>query len=88
MRIVGILLLTGIFFSYLPMAPMDDCSEGDHVGNVRTDCGYCPLCPVLISMDVPGHYSLPFAGRLNVPASLSKVDELSFPVFHPPKFLI
>ena len=88
LRIVGILLLTGILFSYFPVCPMDDCPEGDHMGNMKMDCGYCSHCPVLISMNVSGHYSLPFIGRLNIPPSLPKADQLSFPIFHPPKFLI
>jgi len=88
MKIIGVLLIIGILFSYVPMIPMDDCQEGDHTGNMKMDCGNCPLCSILISIDGPGHYSLPLTGRLNVPPSLSEVDELSFPIFHPPKSLI
>jgi hypothetical protein len=44
MKIIGILLIIGILFSYVPILPMDDSQESNHAGNMKLDCGlHLPL---------------------------------------------
>ena len=85
MKIVGIFLIIGILFSYIPVMPMDDCPEEHHTGNRTVECGYSFHCPILFNVNVPDPLPLPVTRRfILVPPSL-KVDEVPFLIFHPPK---
>ena len=88
MKIIGTLLIIGILFSYVPMISMDDCPDGDHMGNMKTDCGYCFHSPGLFGMNISEYLFLPFSGRLVLVPPSVKIDEIPFLIFHPPKFLI
>ena len=82
---MGILIIIGIFSSYIPLMAVDDCPEGDHMGNMKMDCRYCFHCPFLFSTDSLDPLPLPFTGELVLGPSLPKVDEMVHPIFHPPK---
>jgi len=87
MRIIGCLLVIGILFSYLPMIPMDDCPNGDHMGNKKMSCGYIFHCPLVFNLIMPNLLRLPLVGRLILTPSSFQVDELPHAVFHPPEDL-
>jgi hypothetical protein len=85
MKIVGVLLIIGILFSYVPVIPMDDCPEGNHMGNMKMDCGNVFHCPLIINGSLQEPFPLPLSGWLILPPILPKVDELTHLIFHPPK---
>jgi len=87
MKIIGIFLILGILFSYVPMIPIDGCREEGHVGNMKLDCGYSFHCPILsIVISEPFHPS--YVGRLALIPSLKTVEEVVHPIFHPPEFIV
>jgi hypothetical protein len=85
MRVIGSLLIIGILFSYVPMIPMDECPEGNHMGNRKMDCGYNFHCPLIFNISMPEPLALPLSGRVVLTPSLLKIDELTFLIFRPPK---
>jgi len=91
MKLIGIFLIIGILFSYVPVMPMDDCPEGDqhtgnrHTGNMTMNCGYSFHCPILFNINTPDPMPLPLTGRLVDLAPPLKIDEVPFLIFHPPK---
>ncbi len=85
MKIVGVIVVIGILFSYIPMIQMDNCPEGNHMGNMKSDCGYIFHCPLISSGNPQEPLPLPLSGRLILPPALPKVDELARLIFHPPK---
>lgn len=88
MKVIGILLVIGILFSYVPMIPMDGCPEGHHMGTKKMDCGYSFHCPVIFNFNMSESLPLPFIGQLDLASPLPKVDKLVTPIFHPPEYLI
>ena len=68
---------------------MDDCPEGNHMGNImKMDCGSLFHCPIIVGNIYPEISALPLRGCL-VPITLSlTVDESPDSVFHPPKYLV
>jgi hypothetical protein len=84
MRIIGWLVVIGLFLSYVPAFPMDECSEGNHTGNMKTDCGYMFHCQLVFNADMPDSLLLPLNGRFILTPSLFKVDEVAHFIFHPP----
>jgi len=85
MKIVGILLIIGVLFSYVPIIPKDDCQEANHARNMKLDCGYIFHCPFLSKIGLPESIVLPFIGRAVLSSSLPVLEELTHPIFHPPK---
>jgi hypothetical protein len=85
MKIIGILLIIGILFSYVPVFPMDDCQEEDNGGNMKLGCGYAFHCPFLSNIGLSGSIVLPYVGRASLSLPLPVIDELAHPIFHPPK---
>jgi len=87
MKIVGVLLIIGILFSYVPVIPMDDCPEENHARNTNTkmDCGSIFHCPLILNGSLQEPFPLPLSGWLILPPILPKVDELTHLIFHPPK---
>jgi hypothetical protein len=85
MKIIGILLIIGILFSYVPILPIDNCPEGGHMGNMKLDCGYIFHCPFLSNVGLPESITLPYFGRAVLNSSLLVIDELTHPIFRPPK---
>jgi hypothetical protein len=67
------------------MISMDNCSEGDYMGNTELNCGYIFHCPLLSDGNLQELLVLPLAGCLILPSVLPKVDELTHFIFHPPK---
>ncbi len=85
MKIIGILLIMGILFSYVPIFPMDNCEQKDHAGNMKSDCGSLFHCPFLSNLNLSKSFTLPYFGRIVLISSLPVIDELTHPIFHPPK---
>ena len=75
----------GILFSYVPMFPMDECPEGNHMGNMKMDCGNNFHCPLILNITMPEPLPLPLNGRVVLTPSLLKIDELASLIFRPPK---
>ena len=84
MRIIGYLLVIGLLFSYLPAFPIDECPEGNRMGNMKMDFGYVFHCPLIFNINLPDPLPLPLKGRLILTPSLFKVDELAHLIFHSP----
>ena len=87
MRIIGCLLVTGILLSYVPMIPTDGCPGGDHMGNMKMDCGYLFHCPMVVNIIISGTAGLPLSGKLASAKPLLVVKELTHPIYHPPEYL-
>jgi hypothetical protein len=87
MRIVGIFIIIGILFSYVPVFSMDECPEGNHMGNMKMDCGSNFHCPLVLNISLPEPLPLPLNGRLDFAVYSPKVDELPHLIFHPPEYL-
>jgi hypothetical protein len=85
MRITGCLLVIGILFSYVPIIPMDDCPDENHMGNLKMDCGFLFHCPMVVDINISETSNLPINGRLVSKEPLLVVKELANPIFHPPK---
>jgi hypothetical protein len=87
MRVIGTLLIIGILFSYIPVFPMDECPEGNHMGNMKTDCGYLFHCPMVVNIIISGAPGLPLNGRLGSTKPFQVVKELTQSIFHPPEYV-
>jgi hypothetical protein len=85
MRIIGFLVIVGILFSYLPGFKMDECPEGNHMGNMKLDCGNNFHCPLIFTITTAETLPLPLSGRVVLTPSLLKIDELTALIFRPPK---
>jgi hypothetical protein len=85
MKILRILVILGILFSYIPMFPMDDCQEENHAGNMNVGCGYSFHCPFLSNVSLSESITLPYLGQVLLISTLPAIDELPDPIFHPPK---
>jgi len=87
MKVIGTLLIIGILSSYIPVLPVDECPEGNHMGNMTMDCGNLFHCPMVVNIIMSGTSGLPLNGRLVSTKPLLVVKELTYPVFHPPKYV-
>jgi len=85
MKIIGILLIIGILFSYVPIFSTDDCRQENHAGNMKLDCGYIFHCPFLSNIGLPESITLPYFGRAVLISSFLVIEELTHPIFHPPE---
>lgn len=86
MKIIGWLLVIGILLSYAPVFPVDECPEGNHRGNMNTDCGIPFHCPMIMGIVFSEISSLPLNGLLLPTRMLLFSDGLINPVFHPPEY--
>jgi hypothetical protein len=84
-NLIGFLVVITILFSYVPVFSMDECSEGNHIGNVKMGCGYLFHCPMIVNKNILWTYSLPFNGLLVSAKRMLVMDELISLIFHPPK---
>ena len=82
---IGTLIIIGIIFSYIPLVPVDECPEGDHMGSMKVDCGYVFHCPLVIGKNISEPLSLPLTGQLVLIPSIMKIEELAYLLFRPPK---
>jgi len=87
-NLIGFVVIITILFLYVPVFSMDQCPEGNHMGNVKMDCGYSFHCPMVVNKNILGTYSLPLNGRLAPAKPLLVVEDLILVIFHPPKDLI
>ena len=85
MKIIGFLLIIGILISYVPMIPMDECPEGNHMGNMKMDCGNNFHCPLIFNIIIQEPLPLPLSGRVVLTPPLLKIDELAYLIFRPPR---
>ncbi len=86
MKIIGCLLVIGILLSYAPVFQMDDCPEGNHMGNLKMDCGGPFHCPMTVDILVSEISSLPLYGLLAPTRMLPVPDGLATAIFRPPEF--
>jgi hypothetical protein len=86
MKIVGYLLVIGILLSYAPVFHVDECPEGNHMGNMKMDCGVPFHCPMIVDIVVSEISSLPLKGLLAPTRMLPLKDGLVSPIFHPPEY--
>jgi hypothetical protein len=86
MRIIGCFLIIGILFSYVPVFPMDECPEGNHMGNMKMDCGYLFHCPMIVDINISETSSLPPNGFSISIRTLLLMEELVHSIFHPPEY--
>jgi len=89
-RIISVLLLIGILYSYAPiLAHQDGCPEADHMGgsmgSVKMDCGYSFHCPIVFNTGGSEPLPLPFVGQLIPTPHLLLLKESISDIFHPPK---
>jgi len=87
-NLIGFVVIITILFAYVPVFSMTQCPEGNHMGNVKMDCGYSFHCPMIVSKNILGTCSLPLNGRLVLGKPFLVVDELIHVIFHPPKDLM
>lgn len=87
MRIVGILIIIAILFSYIPAISMDGCPEEDHSGKKGMDCGYAFHCPVIYDTAMPQLSVLSINSWLRWMPTAGKIEELPRLIFHPPETL-
>ncbi len=85
MKIIGCLLVIGILLSYAPVFQMDDCPEGNHMGNLKMDCGGPFHCPMTVDILISEISSLPLRGLLFPTRMLLAQDGLATAIFHPPE---
>ncbi|MBM4308431.1 MAG: hypothetical protein FJ115_03045 [Deltaproteobacteria bacterium] len=85
MKVVGILLIIAILFSYVPIVPADDCPDTGHSGNMKLDCGSVFHCPIIYNPAMPEISTLTINGWLKLMPEISKIEELPNFIFHPPK---
>ena len=88
MRVIGSLLIIGILFSYISVFSMDDCPEGNHMGNMKLDCGNNFHCPLIFNITMPDLLPLPLSGRVVLAPLFLKIDELASLIFRPPKHMV
>jgi len=87
MKIIGCLLVIGIFLSYAPEFHMDGCPEENHSGNMKMDCGVPFHCPMIVDIVVSEISSLPLHGLL-IPTKMHLLnDGLVNSIFRPPEYL-
>ncbi len=85
-KIIGWLLVIGILLSYAPVFQMDDCPEGNHMGNLKMDCGGPFHCPMTVDILISEISSLPLSGLLLPTRMLLLENELVTAIFRPPEF--
>lgn len=85
MKVIGIFLIIGILFSYIPVVSMDDCPETGHSGNMELDCGSVFHCPIIYNSAVVESSILTINGWLKWVPDISNIEELPNFIFHPPK---
>ncbi len=86
MKIIGYLLVIGILLSYAPVFHMDECPEGNHMGNMNAVCGVPFHCPMIVDIVVSEISGLPLNGLLIPTKMLRLLDGLVNPIFHPPEY--
>ena len=87
MKIIGCLLVIGILLSYAPVFHVDECPDGNHLGNMKMDCGVPVHCPMIVDIVASEISSLPLNGLLIPTKMLLLSDGLLNPIFHPPEYL-
>ncbi len=86
MKIAGILLVTVILLSYVPMISLDDCPGANHMGNImKMDCGSLFHCPMIVDLNISETSGLSPNGRLVSTKPLLVLKELTHTIFHPPE---
>jgi hypothetical protein len=86
MKIIGCLLVIGILLSYAAVFHMDECPEGNHLGNMKMDCGAPFHCPMIVDIVVSEISSLPLNCFLIPTKMLLLTDGLVNSIFHPPEY--
>ena len=84
---VRILIVLAILFPYLPIVRMDYCTDDDSMDHVKMNCGHIFHCPFISNIDFSELTTIPNIGRLVLITALPVIEDLEYPVFHPPETL-
>jgi hypothetical protein len=85
LKVVRILIVLVILFSYLPIIHVDFCPNENHVDHVKINCGYVFHCPFVSNNTLLESITILNIGRLVLMTSLPLVEDLEYPIFHPPE---
>jgi hypothetical protein len=85
LKVVRIFVVLVILFSYLPIARAEFCPNESHVDHVKLNCGYVFHCPFVSNNSFLESITILNIGRLVLIAALPLVEDLEYPIFHPPK---
>jgi hypothetical protein len=98
MKLIGLLLIIGMLFTYAVVPSVVNCPEGHHqqndrhqrttdhnTGSMQLGCGYSFHCPVLYQFNNTGSSLLPFVGELVLASTPDKGDNVVQRIFHPPR---
>ena len=81
LKVVRISIVLVILSSYLPISHMNSCPDEGQ----KMNCGYLFHCPFISNISLPGPITVLNIGRLVLIASLPPVEDLEYPIFHPPE---
>jgi hypothetical protein len=87
LKMVRILIVLAILFSYIPISRMHSCPDEGHMNNMKMNCGYIFHCPFISNIDFSELTTIPNIGRLVLITSLPFFEDLEYPVFRPPETL-
>jgi len=85
LKVVRIFIVLVILFSYLPVVHIDSCPNEGHVDHMKIDCGYVFHCPFVSNNTFLESTTILDIGRLVPIPSLALVEDLEYPIFHPPR---
>jgi hypothetical protein len=88
LKVVRIFIVLVVLFSYLPIVHVDFCANEDHedgMDHVKINCGYVFHCPFVSNNSFLGSITILNIGRLVLMTSSPLVEDLEYPIFHPPE---
>ena len=87
LKVVRILIVLVILFSYLPIMHMDGCPYEKRTENAKMNCGYTFHCPFISTIIFTEPIALLNLGRMVLITPLPLLEDLEYPIFHPPEAL-
>jgi hypothetical protein len=84
MKLIGVLLITTLLLSYLPVLTLHGCTGEDQVGTNQLNCGYLFHCPISLFKMPYESYSFPSFLNIFLEPTSRKVIGFRTPIFHPP----
>jgi len=81
LKVVRILIVLVILFSYLPISHMNSCPDEGR----RINCGYVFHCPFISNNSLLESIAVLNVGRLVLVTPLQLNEDFEYPIFHPPE---